>query len=116
MNRRSFMGSILALGAAPAIVRADALMRIVPNRHSGLYIREDWSWPAPPLVGERGLEEMRVTRGVARYSLPGQFSLGQVITISGMIPGPNGRYVVVEVDERANYNAIEFTAIKKPAP
>lgn len=31
MNRRGFLGSILALGAAPAIVRADALMRIVPR-------------------------------------------------------------------------------------
>lgn len=30
-TRRSFLGSILALGAAPAIVRADALMRIVPT-------------------------------------------------------------------------------------
>jgi hypothetical protein len=30
MNRRGFIGSILALGAAPAIVRADSLMRIVP--------------------------------------------------------------------------------------
>jgi len=31
MNRRSFMSSILALGVAPAIVRADSLMRIVPR-------------------------------------------------------------------------------------
>lgn len=30
MNRRSFIGSILALASAPAIVRADSLMRIVP--------------------------------------------------------------------------------------
>lgn len=30
MNRRGFLTSILALGAAPAIVRADSLMRIVP--------------------------------------------------------------------------------------
>lgn len=29
MNRRGFLGSILALAAAPAIVRADSLMRIV---------------------------------------------------------------------------------------
>jgi DMSO reductase anchor subunit len=29
MNRRSFLASILALGAAPAIVRADSLMRVV---------------------------------------------------------------------------------------
>lgn len=31
MNRRGFLGSILALSAAPAIVRADSLMRIVPR-------------------------------------------------------------------------------------
>lgn len=31
MNRRGFLSSILALGAAPAIVRADSLMRIVPR-------------------------------------------------------------------------------------
>ncbi len=31
MNRRGFLGSILAACAAPAIVRADALMRILPK-------------------------------------------------------------------------------------
>lgn len=31
MNRRGFLGSIIALGAAPAIVRTDSLMRIVPR-------------------------------------------------------------------------------------
>lgn len=31
MKRRGFLGSILALGVAPAIVRADSLMRIVPR-------------------------------------------------------------------------------------
>lgn len=30
MNRRSFLGTILALGVAPAIVRVDSLMRVVP--------------------------------------------------------------------------------------
>ncbi len=29
MDRRGFLGSILALGAAPAIVRAESLMRII---------------------------------------------------------------------------------------
>ena len=38
MNRRGFLGSILALGAAPAIVRADALMRIIPRDASVLYV------------------------------------------------------------------------------
>jgi hypothetical protein len=31
VTRRGFMQSILALGAAPAIVRADSLMRVVPR-------------------------------------------------------------------------------------
>ena len=39
MNRRNFMGSILALGAAPAIVRADSLMRVI-SRDQGLYVRQ----------------------------------------------------------------------------
>ena len=40
MNRRSFIGSILALSAAPAIVRADSLMRIVP-RDTTIILRGD---------------------------------------------------------------------------
>jgi hypothetical protein len=31
VNRRGFLGSILAAAVAPAIVRADSLMRIVPR-------------------------------------------------------------------------------------
>ena len=31
MNRRGFLGGILAIAAAPAIVRADSLMRVVPR-------------------------------------------------------------------------------------
>ena len=31
IDRRGFMSSIIALGAAPAIVRADSLMHIVPH-------------------------------------------------------------------------------------
>lgn len=31
MNRRGFLGAMLAACAAPAIVRADSLMRIVPR-------------------------------------------------------------------------------------
>lgn len=40
-TRRSFLGLILALGAAPAIVRADALMRVVP-RETTLFNAADW--------------------------------------------------------------------------
>jgi len=38
MNRRGFLASCLALAAAPAIVRADSLMRIVPKRAAVLGI------------------------------------------------------------------------------
>lgn len=43
-TRRSFLGSILALGAAPAIVRADALMRVVPASTTVLQIADDVTW------------------------------------------------------------------------
>lgn len=42
MNRRGFLGSILALGVAPAIVRADSLMRVVP-RNTGIIGLRDLS-------------------------------------------------------------------------
>ena len=43
MNRRGFLTSILALGAAPAIVRADSLMRIVP-RETGIISAAEYTW------------------------------------------------------------------------
>lgn len=48
MNRRGFLTSIIALGAAPAIVRADSLMRVVPMDvdvfgYRGWNERWDWS-------------------------------------------------------------------------
>ena len=43
MNRRSFLSSILAAGVAPAIVRADALMRVVPREAVLLPAGRVWS-------------------------------------------------------------------------
>lgn len=37
MNRRGFLGACLAVCAAPAIVRADSLMRIIPKKTTLLY-------------------------------------------------------------------------------
>jgi len=37
MNRRGFLASCLALGAAPSIVRAESLMRMV-RRESGILV------------------------------------------------------------------------------
>ena len=44
MNRRGFLSSIIALGAAPAIVRADSIMRIMPRDE---YV---WTQVEMPLV------------------------------------------------------------------
>lgn len=41
MNRRGFLGTILAAAVAPAIVRADALMRIVPREATVLTFAGD---------------------------------------------------------------------------
>ena len=45
MNRRGFLGSILALGAAPAIVRAENIMRVTPRgwtrAASGLLVKRE---------------------------------------------------------------------------
>lgn len=37
MNRRGFLGAILAAAVAPAIVRADSLMRIIPREQLVLH-------------------------------------------------------------------------------
>lgn len=57
MNRRAFLGSILALGAAPAIVRASSLMPIRPPesqilRYTGWEIIEVTRVPTVVEVGE----------------------------------------------------------------
>jgi hypothetical protein len=49
MQRRSFLGSILALAAAPAIVRADSLMRVIPLKTS-ILIAEDITTTLTPFT------------------------------------------------------------------
>lgn len=49
MDRRSFLGSILAACAAPAIVRADSLMRVIPRETSVLRAAE-YTWRQEALV------------------------------------------------------------------
>ena len=91
MNRRGFMGSILALGAAPAIVRADALMRVRPRNEvifgRGLSDSIEGNWAAyshigsciPPehriFMSQRLLEGwsiVRVWQVTGNYGLPGE--------------------------------------------
>jgi len=84
MNRRGFLGAILATACAPAIVRADALMRIVPREAVAL---GDLSWPpraggylvppemSPLLTGEIGRYE-----GITFHEEPKWRSLGCLVT------------------------------------
>lgn len=61
MNRRGFLGSILAACAAPAIVRADALMKIVPRNTIPWEV-----WEAGPEVGPVPIELL--TGGIGRWN------------------------------------------------
>ena len=49
MNRRGFLGAILAACAAPAVVKASSIMRIAPDR--GLWLPDD----VPDFVPYSGL-------------------------------------------------------------
>lgn len=73
MNRRGFLGSILAVAIAPAIVRADSLMRIIPTetllvttvsgnrllrieeitREALIIMEEHWEFPSAMEMGDR---------------------------------------------------------------
>ena len=44
MNRRGFLGTILALGVAPAIVKASSLARIFPSERRGIFKGELGRW------------------------------------------------------------------------
>lgn len=76
MNRRGFMGSILALGAAPAIVRADSLMRIVAPMSDMEYLQS--------IINDAN------ARGVAAYFPPGRYKIsgaGLVVPCGSRIYG-----------------------------
>ncbi len=55
MNRRGFLGSIIAACAAPAIVRADALMRVVPVETAVITESVTYTLPGQIAVWERVL-------------------------------------------------------------
>lgn len=66
MNRRGLIGSVLALCAAPAIVRADSLMRVVAR---------DTTILVPPLFGlhpypvEHSLAQLLVAADSIKYPM-----------------------------------------------
>ena len=62
MNRRGFLGSILALGCAPAIVRASSLMPVRPLfvtagfETAGFAVRSGSSLLTPTIITREALE------------------------------------------------------------
>jgi len=56
VNRRSFLGSMLAAAAAPAIVRAEVLMRLAPPR---VVTRTGLAMLGPHLTATEVLERQR---------------------------------------------------------
>lgn len=70
MNRRGFLSSCMALAAAPAIVRADSLMRIVP-RDSGVLVPMIVGRCEGPVIVEESFE--RLIRSIGFCAMTGRF-------------------------------------------
>jgi hypothetical protein len=94
MNRRSFLGTMLAACAAPAIVRASSLMKLAPGMvelESGLVVPTSTLRTGGQLltIEEITREALRVlnknmtTFRVVSSDYPGQFEVGDFITIGG---------------------------------
>lgn len=90
MNRRNFLAGIFAAACAPAIVRADSLMRIVPR---GTVVLPPL-WPGEPWDGLRQYSDAIIGR--ADYTLvrwvddiKGYYH-GQSFTSSGTFNVPEG--------------------------
>jgi hypothetical protein len=76
MDRRGFLGSILALGVAPAIVRAGSLMRIAPPKMPsvGIIIGESSGWMEP------GSEQAMIDLMNARIAAAKRMMIQQITT------------------------------------
>lgn len=84
MNRRSFLSSVLALGAAPAIVRADSLMRIVPRETALLPTPMRW---APMVMDAESAQEIAKrawceTTYEFQLARPAMLGCGDIVTLA----------------------------------
>lgn len=80
VNRRGFLGAILAASVAPAIVRADSLMRIIPQEitlfipgSAPLLLVPETSFVTYALAGihsPRGIAIGQMIRGMVKDGLP----------------------------------------------
>jgi hypothetical protein len=91
MNRRSFLGTILALAVAPAVVRASSIMRVRPTLTG---------WEAAPLTGEIGVYESirfiepMTLRSNEGLSLDALHQAVRYMQAHAMLPDADGCYVL----------------------
>lgn len=90
MNRRGFLGSVLALGAAPAIVRADSLMRIVPRDASFLYKRPAPFEFLPGVVRQVGVLDIARDQLIYRLDVRGANRIGEDVQVFAEFRLPKG--------------------------
>jgi len=104
MDRRGFLGSILALAVAPAIVRVDSLMRIVPRETSVWTIESTpggiwYSGEIGSYEGVRFIESLEpgaiLTPSGKVLPLDFVSDLARLMRKSHIPPGPDGNYVAV---------------------
>lgn len=86
MNRRGFLQGILIAAAAPAIVRADSLMRIVPREtiidvagFDGIVIHASY-WSEPSLAGFHDQVQRLYNEHFSRMTLVVEESVGAAKT------------------------------------
>ena len=87
MDRRGFLSSVLALGVAPAIVRADSLMRVVP-RSAGFVLGAQ----PPGWIG-----------GIVTRAQGGFIYDGLVYSVTGCVLDDGGRIVSWRPDGRDDF-------------
>ena len=106
MNRRSFMTSILAMAAAPAIVRAESLMPgrgiLIPMWSDGpldwgtgeIKLRPIWVWSGAQVGGD-GTTPMKAFRSISEAMKESQ-SININVVNSHIEPGPLDHLVIVD--------------------
>lgn len=107
MNRRGFLGTCLALGVAPAIVRADSLMRIVPRETVMLTSGESLDPFIEMLRAESILDVIPLRLVIP--AMPGSIAVGDKRML-----GTRGPHVAVRVLTGSPFWQAEMVPIDKP--
>lgn len=104
-TRRGFLGSILALAAAPAIVRADSLMRVIPRDLTLLLT------PAERLA----MNPLAWTGAIREWSAYDIVTDTLITRLDVIVATPDGRREQIGVDFRVPDGEIDPQRSREPA-